>query len=196
MADLTSTAPLIVSVAAGSSVLTALVTKLFDRSSSHVEQVREGYAEATRALVTWGRFPYRIERRIDDEPSTLLALTTLGAEIQERLAYSAGWVSSESPAIGALYADLAAVLRAGAGVHAREAWASAPRTSAVMMNTQPDAESLGAERPEWQIVRLFGAALRYRSGWRRYLMPEGLVRRRLARSKIIEKAKRAYLAPP
>lgn len=192
MSDFTSAAPWIVTVAAGSSVLTAVFTKVFERSSSHVEKVREGYAEATRALVAWGRFPYRIERRIDDEPSTLLQLTTLGAEIQEQLAYSAGWVSSESPAIGTLYADLAAVLRAGAGVHAREAWASAPRTSAMMMNTQLNSESLGDERPEWQIVRLFGGALRYRFGWRRYLMPEALVRRRLARSKIIEKAKRAF----
>lgn len=80
-------------------------------------------------------------------------------------------------------------------MHAREAWASAPRTSAAMMNTQPDAESLGAERPEWQIDTLFGAALRYRFGWRRYLMPQALVRRRLDRSKIREKAKRAYSVP-
>jgi hypothetical protein len=192
MADINSAGSLVLAAALGSSVLTAVVSKLVDRSSSHVEKVREGYAEATRALVAWGRFPYRIERRLDDEPSTLLELSARGAEIQERLAYAAGWVSSESPVLGILYADLAAVLRVGAGRHAREAWTSPPRTSAAMMNIQHDAESLRDQRPEWQIARLFGIALRYRFGWRRYLLPARVVRWRLAQMRIIERARDSF----
>lgn len=192
MADINSAGSLVLTAALGSSVLTAVVSKLVDRSSSHLEMVREGYAGATRALVAWGRFPYRIERRINDEPSTLLELTTLGAEIQERLAYAAGWVSSESPVLGTLYADLAAVLRVGSGIHAREAWASPPRTSAAMMNIQPGTDSLDDEHPEWQIARLFGIALRYRFGWRRYLLPARVVRWRLAQLRIVEQAKRSF----
>lgn len=189
-----SVGSLVIGAALGSSILTVIVGKLMDRDSSHVDRVREGYADATRALVAWGRFPHRVERRIDDEPATLRELTALGAEIQERLAYSAGWVSSENPVLGELYANLAAVLRRGAGAHARDAWASPPRVSAALMNIQPGSDSLHDERPEWRIARLFGLSLRYRFGWRRYVMPTRLVRWRLEQLRIIEQAEAAYEA--
>ena len=95
-----------------SSVVAAGLTKVLDRTGAHVDRVREGYAEASKALVAWSQFPDRIARRVDDQPETRAALAKAGSDITERLAYYSGWVSTESSAVGDLYMALAADLRA------------------------------------------------------------------------------------
>lgn len=168
----------LLSLAFTSSVLAAVFGKLLERSSAHVERVREGYAEATKALVAWVQFPYRIERRVDDAPATRASLAQTGSDMQESLAYYSGWVSAENPVIGEFYSDLLARLRMDVGRHASWAWQQSPRTTAAEMNVRPG--ELPNPRPlGWAYVQAFSAGFAYRFGWRRYLIPSPILRRRL-----------------
>lgn len=187
----------------GSSVLSALLTKLMDRSGTKAEAIRVGYAEATRAMNAWGQFPFRIRRRTDDEPETLRKLEALGAEIQERLAYASGWVAAESPAMGELFTELVTALRAEVAVHNREAWAAAAvaRPSDMNLAGPPtrgdvDDEWAGKIPAEWVVVQLFSTAVRYRSGWRRVLLPSSVLRRRFLGLRLVEQAARELAIRP
>ncbi len=162
-----------------SSVIGAVLSKLMERSAAYLEHVQEGYAEATKALVAWDQFPYRIRRRVNDEPEIRRGLAELGSDIQERLGYSLGWVSAESAVMGEFYAALMRRLRIDVGEHARFAWQSPPSMSPAGMN-------LGYEPAVylpagWAYVQMFSAGFRYRFGWRRYLIPSAALRRILVR---------------
>jgi hypothetical protein len=114
----------VVSIAFGSSVLGTLAGKLLDRGGARSETIREGYADAVKALNAWGQFPLRVYRRVDDPPETLVRLEALGADVKESLAYATGWVSGESAELGRIYNALVELLRAEVTVAARLAWPS------------------------------------------------------------------------
>ncbi|MGY1594511.1 hypothetical protein ACI79D_21230 [Geodermatophilus sp. SYSU D00708] len=160
-----------------SSVISAVLTKVMDRTGAHVDRVREGYAEASKALVAWSLFPDRIQRRVDDEPDTRAALAKTGTDITERLAYYSGWVHTESPVLGELYMSLAETLRRETAPRAQSAWKLPPRRSGDKMNLGTGV--VDASPAGWRHVRAFAAGFQYRFGWRRYLVPPALLRRRL-----------------
>jgi hypothetical protein len=56
--DTLGTWGLVVTLALTSSVIAAVLGKFMDRSASHLDRVRDGYAEAARALAAWDQFPY------------------------------------------------------------------------------------------------------------------------------------------
>ena len=189
----------LVTVALGSSVFATLASKLLDRSGSRTETVRAGYADAVKALNAWGQFPLRIRRRVDDTPQTLIRLEALGAQIQENMAYSSGWVSAESAEIGQVFNRLVELLRAEVTVHARQAWASPPAAVPSAMNLarsappeQADVATAGTISAEWLVVQLFSSTIQYRVGWRRYLWIRPLLRRRLLTMQIAGQAERAF----
>jgi hypothetical protein len=159
-----------------SSVISAVLTKLMDRTGVHLDRVREGYAEASKALVAWYEFPDRIERRVDDDPATRAALSQMGSDIKERLAYYSAWVSTESRHMGDVYMSLVAQLRADVAPWAQAAWKGQPRQSGPAMNLGHAVEPA----PEgWRYVQDFALGFQYRFGWRRYAVPPVLLRRRL-----------------
>lgn len=80
-----------------SSVLAAVLGRVLERNGLHLDRVRDGYAEATKALMAWSQFPYRIERRVDDKDETRAEFSALGSDIMERLGYCSGWVTAENP---------------------------------------------------------------------------------------------------
>lgn len=167
-----------------SSVLAAVLGKLLDRGSAHLDRLREGYAEAAKALVAWDNFPYRIERRVDDDPETRRSLSELGSDIGERLAYYSGWVSADSRVMGEFYMTLVARLRTDVAHHARSAWNQPPRRSAPEMNIRNVSFSPDDRASGWAYVQVFSAGFRYRFGWRRYLIPAPLLRRLLAKEQL------------
>jgi hypothetical protein len=190
--------PTIITIALGSSVVGTVFGKAIDRSASRTENIRNGYADATKALNAWGQFPLRIRRRVDDDPATLARLEALGAEIQEGLAYATGWVGAESAELGRLYNQLAELLRAEVTIHARIAWATPPATTGSSMNIagqyQPgeDPVRTGELPAEWVAVQLFSSTIQYRIGWRRYVWVRPLLHKRLARLRIAEQAAAAF----
>ncbi|MFK4083019.1 hypothetical protein ACI2LF_02850 [Kribbella sp. NPDC020789] len=189
----------IVPIAFGSSVLGTLAGKLLDRTGARAEVIREGYADAVKALNAWGHYPERIFRRIDDSSETLQRLEAMGADLKGALAYSTGWVSGENAELGRVYNVLVEFLRAEVTVHAQLAWAAAPASTAAAMNLRepPEAKSVprsseGTIPAEWLIVQLFSTLIQYRIGWRRALWVRPLLRRRLDRLRIIEQAQEAF----
>ncbi len=164
-----------------SSVAAALVGKLIDRGSTHVDRLREGYAEAAKALAEWSNFPYRIERRVADDAETRKALAELGSDITDRLAYYSGWISADSPEMGEFYIRLVTRLRADVAEHVRYAWNQSPRSTGSEMNIRKKSADSTPVRiiSGWAYVQLFSTAVRYRFGWRRHLVWGPLLRRLL-----------------
>lgn len=152
-----------------------------ERGSTHVDRLREGYAEAAKALAEWSNFPYRIERRVADDAETRKALAELGSDITDRLAYYSGWVSADSPEMGEFYIRLVTRLRVDVAEHARFAWNQPPRLTGSEMNIRRNSAESSPVRivSGWAYVQLFSAAVRYRFGWRRHLVWGPLLRRLL-----------------
>jgi hypothetical protein len=189
----------VVTIAFGSSVLGTLASKLLDRGGARNETIREGYAEAVKALNAWGQYPLRIYRRVDDSIETLTRLEALGAQIKESLAYSTGWVSAESSELGDVYNKMVELLRAEVTTHARLAWASTPASTGARMNIggphRPDETPYpdgGVVPAEWLIVQQFSGLIQYRIGWRRSIWIRPLLRRSIDRRRILEEAEKAF----
>ena len=105
----------------------ALVAVL-GRLSEASDRRRRVYAEALSVLVEWIEFPYRIRRRVTDDPVELARLADRGHRIQERLAYYRTWIAAENPALGLRYQAAAERVGEFAGRESRLAWGS-PRVS-------------------------------------------------------------------
>ncbi|MEU0093906.1 hypothetical protein [Kribbella sp. NPDC006257] len=189
----------VVSIAFGSSVLGTLAGKLLDRGGARSETIRDGYADAVKAMNAWGQFPLRVYRRVDDSAQTLVRLEALAADSKEALAYATGWVSGESVELGRVYNALVQLLRAEVTIAARLAWSSPPVSTGNGMNIGAIAEADDRAAPdagqmpaEWMILQEFSSLIQYRIGWRRYLWTRPLLRRRIAQRRIIERAKAEF----
>lgn len=157
-----------------SGVVSALVTKLFDRGAKRDERVRGGYADSTAVLVAWGEFPYRVARRTSDEPEVCAALVARGHDAQEALACRRAWVVGESVVMSDVYSAIAARLRPQVSEATQAAWRRAPATVGAGMVL-----SDGQPMPQVDVQRfvdLWCLALRYRFGWRRWVFVPVLVR--------------------
>lgn len=108
-----------------------LVLKRFDAADG---RRRDHYAGAVATLVAWSEFPYRVRRRVDDEPATLAALAAIGHDLQERLACHEAWISTDSTTASAAFRKARWNLTSTVGDAIREAWASTPITAASEMN--------------------------------------------------------------
>src|SRR4051812_39951649 len=89
--------PLLVAIIAlaatlGAAALSFALARWGDASARR----REGYASATRELVAWSEYPFRIRRRTSDDPAVLTALADRGHLHQEALRYRETWILSEN----------------------------------------------------------------------------------------------------
>lgn len=111
-----------------------LVLKRFDAADA---RRRDQYSAAVSALVAWSEFPYRVRRRVNDDPETVAALAALGHDLQERLACHEAWISTDSTRASKAFkkarADLASVVTESI----KAAWDSTPVTAASQMNLGP-----------------------------------------------------------
>lgn len=148
-------------------VVSAVVTKLFDKGAKRDEHAREGYASATAALVAWGEFPYRVARRTSDAPEVLAALASRGHDTQEALACRRAWVVGESRLLGEVFAATANSLKPQVAAATQEAWRRVPVQSAVGM-VFSDGPALPGVRLD-AAVDAWCLAITYRFGWRRWV---------------------------
>lgn len=146
----------------------AIVVAVIPRWSEASERRRARYAEAVEGLVAWAEFPYRIARRVDNEPGTLKDLTGLGHSLQEGLAFHGAWIETESPRMGKLYKEVARRLRAEVAQAMREAWHRPPASAPAGMNIG----DLGIDQSNIAaLIDHVSLAARTRFGWRRSLGP-------------------------
>lgn len=175
-----------------SGVVSAVITKLFERGARRDERVRDGYAATTAALVAWGEFPYRVARRTSDDADVLTTLANRGHDAQEALACRRAWVVGESAAMGDAYAAISTKLRPQVAVATKAAWAR-PAVGSGSGMVLSEGEKLPAVDVE-STVDLWCVALRYRYGWRRWLFVPALLRVALRRRGVPLPARRSAVA--
>lgn len=145
----------------GGSIAATFISHL----QASAEKRRERYAEAVACLVGWVEYPYRVRRRVNDEAATLEALVQHGHELQERIARSEAWVTSESRKMGELYSALVADVKSEMGPLISEAWKSPPAVeppSMVLNGWGQDARQRAS-----LAISDFRKRTRSRFGWRR-----------------------------
>lgn len=152
----------LVALVLGSSVLTAILSRILDRSAAAAQARREGYVRAVRVLVARHEFPYRIRRRVSDEPAVLTELAKLGHDLQIDLAAARVWVASESPRLGKLYGSVIARIDASVGPACKAAWESDPVTESRKMNLEGWGPSSSND-----LITHFQNAVAWRFGLRR-----------------------------
>jgi len=155
--------PLLVAlIALAATTGAAALSFAFGRWTATSAARREGYAQATRELVAWAEYPYRVRRRTSDDPAVLGALADRGHTHQEALRYRETWILSENRWVGTVFTDARRELSALLGPACNEAWATEPVHSAATM-------TLGAWGPQGvdDHIKRFERALAFRFGWRR-----------------------------
>jgi hypothetical protein len=149
-------------------IAAAALSFAFGRWNDSASRRREGYSAATRQLVAYLEYPYRIRRRTSDSPDDLARLAAIGHDLQEALRYHETWIGAENAWVATIYRqvrhDLAAVLAPAC----HTAWNSPPITNAADM-------TLGGWGPQGadQHIERFEAAVTFRFGWRRVLAAAG-----------------------
>jgi hypothetical protein len=123
---------------------------------------REGYAAATRELVAWAEYPYRIRRRTSDDPAALSSLADRGHLHQEALRYRETWILSENRWVGRIFSEVRRDLGAVLGQACNDAW-----------NSEPVSAPGGMMLCDWgpvgvdEYLKRFERAVAFRFGWRR-----------------------------
>ena len=141
---------------------TAALASVFGRISEAAARRREGYAEATKELLAWAEYPYRIRRRTSDTPATLTALADLGHDLQQALRYREAWINAENQWVANVFTEVRTALTEAIGPCCNDAWSHAPIGTASEMNLN----GWGPNRVDEELRR-FEHALRFRFGWRR-----------------------------
>lgn len=161
---------LVVLTLLGSSVIAGLITSVLGNLRAASATRREGYANAVRSLIARGEYPYRVRRRVSDEPDVLAALVSRGHDLQEQLAACRTWVNSEHQALGKLFDKALANIDANVRPATANAWNHAPITT-------PSGMNLNGWGPgdQWPHLARLQRGIAYRFGWRR-LLPRGLWR--------------------
>ncbi len=120
----------------GSSVVAGLITTVLGNLRASASARRDGYANAARSLIARAEYPYRVRRRVSDDPETLAGLVGRGHDLQEQLAACRTWVNSESRTIGAIFERALAAIDATVTSNTTDAWNQAPITAAAGMNLE------------------------------------------------------------
>ncbi|MFG3340664.1 hypothetical protein [Glycomyces sp. NPDC048151] len=155
----------------GSGLLAALIGAIMTNLRANAETRRSRYAQAVKSLVSWAEYPYRIRRRVNDEPSTLTNLAETGHRLQEQLAESRAWVTAEHKVAGLIYVRCLHAVRSAAGPACSKAWRAGPADTPEKMVLG----DIGVGSPETAIVVL-ERAITFRFGLRRLMAPIALRR--------------------
>ncbi len=177
-----------VGVAVTIALATAVGTQIISRLSDAADRRRDRYSIVVRTLVAWIEFPYRVRRRIDDEPATLAGLAAIGHKLQERLAGNQAWVLAENRYVGRVYVAVRLAINKEVGPAIAEAWSSPPisrPSDMVLAKWGPNlASAAHLERLE--------ASIGQRFGWRRAKVAVGVGLNRDEKSRGLRRGEGAY----
>ncbi len=127
----------------GSSVVAGLLTSVLGNLRAAETVRRDGYAKAVRSLIARSEYPYRVRRRVSDDPEVLSALASRGHDLQEQLAACRTWVASEHRVLGTLFekalADIDTTVKPATG----DAWNQTP----INDGDRDEPQRLGPRRP-------------------------------------------------
>ncbi|MEY2226492.1 hypothetical protein [Streptomyces sp. BF23-19] len=155
----------------GSSVVAGILGHVLTGLRAGATVRRDRYAATMKVLVARIEYPYRIRRRTSDSPEVLNTIAVAGHDLQETLAESRAWISTESVIIGEVFDKCLAGLDAAFKQACSDAWNAAPVTTAAEMNLG----SFGMGNQQHAVTTM-ERALTYRFGLRR-LIPAFVLRR-------------------
>lgn len=118
-------------------IIAAAVTFLAflgDRYRDALARRRKLAAAALSDALLWLELPYRIRRRVDNDPPTLAALAERMHGLQERQVLHKSWLEVEIPAAHQSYVALLEAVKEQVGTHMRDAWESEPAARPELMN--------------------------------------------------------------
>src|SRR3546814_20804165 len=75
----------------GSSLVAGLITTILSNLRASATSRRDGYANAVRSLIARAEYPYRVRRRISDDPEVLAGLVGRGHDLPEQLEIGRQW---------------------------------------------------------------------------------------------------------
>jgi len=104
--------------------LVALTGYLYNGLANRKDQARRNYADAISAVMDYKGLPFRIRRRMGDDPVTRTELLALASSLHERLDFHQAFVFLERPRVGVAYSNLVATVRREAGDYCDAAWRS------------------------------------------------------------------------
>ena len=81
--------------AAAIAALVAVTVYLVGQRAVRFDRKRELSGKAIAEALAWLELPYRIRRRVDDAPDTLLGLVDRMHDLQESLLFYRGWLQVE-----------------------------------------------------------------------------------------------------
>lgn len=95
---------------------------------------RDEYGRAYAAAMNWVEFPYRIARRVSDEPAVRAALVEMMHRAQQDIYFHQAWLRTTSPAICASFDALVSAIKEQTRPHITEAWAAPGDPAATLAN--------------------------------------------------------------
>lgn len=98
------------------------------------DRKRELCGKAIADALAWLELPYRIRRRVDDEPDTLQDLVDRMHQLQESLLFYRGWLQVELPEAHEEFVSVVSAVKAAAASAIQQAWESRPSSEAKDMN--------------------------------------------------------------
>ncbi len=147
-------------------IATAALTAVAGVVSRRAAARRAVYAEMTATLAAWAELPYRIRRRVSDDPAALAELTGHLHGLQEQLVRQRAALRAECQWLADRRDAAENAIKADAAAWIREAWAMSPAAAPVAMNLN------GWGPTELHlVVEGFACELRWRFGWRRASNP-------------------------
>ncbi|MFI1386688.1 hypothetical protein [Embleya sp. NPDC020886] len=155
----------------GSSVVAVVLGHILTGLRAGATVRRDRYAAAVKLLVARIEYPYRIRRRTSDNPDVLHTLTTIGHDLQERLAESRAWTATESAVLSEVFDYCLTRIDTPFKQACNDAWNATPVATAAGMNL--NGFGMGNQQ---HVVTSIQDALTYRFGLRR-LIPAFLLRR-------------------
>ena len=119
------------------SVLGALIVYFLTQRAAAHSRKREACASAIADALQWLEIPYRIRRRVDDQPETIAAITGHIHGLQESILFHLSWLRVELPAAHDEYHQLVTAVKTGTGKVIQESWESAPAHDPKNQNLGP-----------------------------------------------------------
>lgn len=135
---------------------------LLQQRAAALERKRKTAAEAIADALVWLELPYRIRRRLDDQPGTIAALSERIHDLQERLAFHDNWLRIELPRAHARYVALVHAVKDASMKAIQGAWQAPPLSAPGEMNIG----SLGLASVEQQVSEFAEEVRRRLSWWR------------------------------
>lgn len=113
-------------LAAATAAIVAVWLHRSGQKENRRDRKREMCARAVADALAWMELPYRIRRRVDDDPATIHELADAAHQLQEALFFHDAWLRFEMPEAGTGYGALVSACKSAVGEAIQEAWTSPP----------------------------------------------------------------------